>query len=190
MGNRFDDRNDEAAEDRLSLLQGRFDQLMDQAASVLRLMEQGQIDAARSELEQLVAAEPTAPSEPLHFDHESVGDDELELAFSQAESDPEQMHDVNRVAERVLEAAECEEPFEAEAHPVFATQTMAELLEGQGDRVGAAAIRAALHVQAPAADEMLVASEALAADEDSGPVGTQTLATLERWLDNVRRDVA
>jgi hypothetical protein len=123
-----------------------------------------------------------------------VGDDELEVAFSQAESDPDQMHDVNRVAERVLEATENEEPFEAEAHPLFATRTMAELLEGQGDRAGAEAIRSALHVRLPAADEsgapsgVEFTSEAAA---DARPErSAHTLATLERWLDNVRRDVA
>jgi hypothetical protein len=55
----------------------------------------------------------------------------------------------------------------------FATRTMAELLERQGDRRGAARIRAALG-ESEAAEEQTMNNAA-------------AIAALERWLENVRR---
>jgi hypothetical protein len=212
--------------------QDRLEQVLEQASLALAGLERGDVEDARLALVSLLQpqapaslvetealeeladshgeadepagwdiAPPPARSEPLQF-ADDVGDSELDLAFAEAESDPEEMHDVNRVAERVLEQAEREGAFEANAHPIFATETMAELLEGQGDSQGAQAIRAALHVGGSAADEVEQFSARTAGRSGGGPAGSgaeldarlsqsaRTLATLERWLDNVRRDVA
>lgn len=218
-------------------LQEKLERALEQASLALGLIERGEIDEARCELERLLAARhgqplaatapraadapaetqpaetegwnaapPPSPSEPLQFAGD-LGDSELDLAFAQAESDREQMHDANRVAQLVLDRADREASFEANDHPIFATETMADLLEGQGDREGARAIRRALHMGPQAADgegapaawtggsaESWLSGEPAAERDDDSEArmshDARTLATLERWLDNVRRDVA
>lgn len=150
---------------------------------------------------------PPGPGGPAGFEDE-VGDDELEAAFQNAESVTGEMHDANRVAARVLERADLGEEgeaFDADRHPVFATETMAELLEGQGHVAGAHAIREALDVVREPADDRVarVAPDAAGVHSDGASKGAaviehvpepasraRTLATLDRWLDNVRREVA
>ena len=107
-----------------------------------------------------------------------------------------------------------DEGFSPDRSPLFATETMAELLEVQGHSERAEAIRKALHIDGQAADEQEgvagwsdsdafaetwpapgqgIAGSAPAAVFAAGPCEghrTRTLATLERWLENVRRDVA
>ena len=106
----------------------------------------------------------------------SITDDELELAFADAEPELEQMRDADDVAQeamleadRALEAEGAVAPDEVGEN--FATETMANLLERQGDESGAERIRAALvpAAEAPAPSRRVDA-----------------LATLERWLENLR----
>jgi len=89
-----------------------------------------------------------------------AADEEIELAFADAESDPDEMVDATRVAQQAMRAGDLFEPegsFTPALHPDFATQTMADLLEEQGDTAGAAQVRQALHgvprIEADAASE-------------------------------------
>jgi tetratricopeptide (TPR) repeat protein len=141
-------------------------------ALALALLDQRRPDAAYGELVQALAhsAEPAA----------EVSEQELEDAFAQAEPDAEQVIDADRVAARALREAELG-PADEIAPPggpsVFTTRTMAELLERQGDREGAARIRSRLerpHAQGPATP---------ASDRRRRIVGE-----LERWLANLRME--
>ncbi len=92
-----------------------------------------------------------------------------------------------RVAPRALDAPE--DPFEADSHAAFTTETMADLLESQGDPAAAAAVRDAM----PALPEPAVdAVEAWVEPSRDYPAAEQQriLATLERWLQNIQRGVA
>jgi len=100
---------------------------------------------------------------------------ELESAFAVAEPEIAQMITPDSIAE---EAALRADPAPDERSPLastgaFATRTMAELLERQGDRRGAARIRAALGEPE--------------AREATAPDNAAAIAALERWLENVRR---
>ncbi len=104
-----------------------------------------------------------------------VDESELERAFAAAEPEIEAMITPDTIAEQAAQLADAspEEPSRIASSGAFATRTMAELLERQGDRRGAARIRAVLGdiaAQAPPADPPSVA-----------------IAALERWLENVRR---
>jgi hypothetical protein len=120
----------------------------------------------------LVAARTVAEryGDPLPAD---VSDRELESAIEAAEPELAQMITPDSVAEAALLADAPEEHSPLASSGAFATRTMAELLERQGDRRGAARIRAAL--REPGAPD--------AAEPDAGAV----IAVLERWLENARR---
>jgi hypothetical protein len=112
-----------------------------------------------------------APAEPIA----DVDEGEFERAFAAAEPEIAQMITPDSVAE---EAALFADPAPDERSPLassgaFATRTMAELLERQGDRRGAARIRAVL-------------GEAGAQDAPA-PGNAAAIAALERWLEYVRR---
>jgi hypothetical protein len=106
---------------------------------------------------------------------------EFEQAFAVAEPELAQMITPDSVAEEAALAADA--PPEAHgplaSSGAFATRTMAELLEKQGDRRGAERIRAALGEAA--------ASFAQRAEGERSPSDSSVIAVLERWLDNVRR---
>jgi hypothetical protein len=97
---------------------------------------------------------------------------EFERAFEVAEPDVAEMITPHSVAEEAALAVDAtpEERGPLASSGAFTTRTMAELLEQQGDRRGAARIRAALGE----ADE--------AARGDAA-----VIAVLERWLGNARR---
>lgn len=150
---------------------------------------------------------------------EAVGEHEIDAAFEEAESRPEEMHSPNTMAESILDA---EAPFEPEPEPereaegsafdvtasgAFATRTMAGLLEQQGDHDRARTIRSTLEEddeESMAADfggtdAALAPMDAVEAlDEVIEPVEAgahdpdraRVLATLERWLHNLHRGVA
>lgn len=104
-----------------------------------------------------------------------VSEGELESAFAAAEPEIAQMITPDSIAE---EAALLADPAPDERSPLassgaFATRTMAELLERQGDRRGAARIRAALGEPE--------------AREATAPDNAAAIAALEHWLENVRR---
>jgi hypothetical protein len=104
---------------------------------------------------------------------EDAAEVEFERAFAAAEPELAQMITPDSVAEEAALAVDAppEEHGPLASSGAFATRTMAELLEKQGDRRGAERIRAVL-------DE---AAESAARGDAS------VIAMLERWLDNARR---
>jgi tetratricopeptide (TPR) repeat protein len=159
----------------------------------LTLLKQGRYDDALAAFES-VAGDVVAAAGVGGVDLEDSGpsDVELERAFERAEPDAEMLVTPDRVAEEAVErvdARAARRPMEDPGSDgigtggTFATRTMAELLERQGDRQGAARIRAALgaSADAPRADRDV---------EDRGEVWRQhTITVLESWLQNLRGEV-
>jgi len=113
---------------------------------------------------------------------DTLSDQEIDLAFEDAETDPDHVIDADHVAQqamRQVDGALDEDLLSTPAAP-FATRTMAELLERQGDSERASRIRAALD-SAPGPAKHL-------SDEDVGQGRRKRLIMeLEGWLDNLRR---
>jgi hypothetical protein len=142
----------------------------------LVLLDQGRIDEARREL-----AARASESLSAHGIEADISDSELDRAFDVAEPDRDQLVDADRVAQEAMRDADLDRPEELASDaidPEFATGAMAELLERQGDSDGASRIRAALEVNAEAANA--TSAPPRAARE-------RTIATLEQWLRNLRR---
>jgi hypothetical protein len=143
-------------------------------ALALALLDQRRVEFAREELERGLDASE-APAE--------LSDQELSDAFEQAEPETDQLLDADRVAQQALREAELEPTDEISPAPgaesLFATRTMAELLERQGDRAGAERIRHRLERGR---------SEAEGADAKSEARG-HVVRELERWLANLRTGV-
>jgi len=104
-----------------------------------------------------------------------VDEAEFERAFDAAEPELAEMITPDSIAEQVALQTD---PTPEQRSPLassgaFATRTMADLLERQGDRRGAARIRAALGEPE--------------AREATAPDNAAAIAALERWLENVRR---
>jgi hypothetical protein len=142
------------------------------AAAALALLDLGRDAEARRFLATLISGESNEPEAPASaFD--ALDDGEVERAFEDASPEPEAMRDANEVAYEAMRAAELLTP-EADPNSPFRTRTMASLLERQGDRNAARAIRATL---APA--------------EEAAPRRHRrkddVLDTLERWLGRLRR---
>jgi hypothetical protein len=143
---------------------------------------------ARAELLQigtrlLAASEPVQELAP----DATLSEDELEDAFAQAETDREQLIDPNRVAAEAVLHADAgaddglrEDAAESAYTPgrTFVTETMARLLDTQGDARGAARIRAALTAEG---DERSMPGRPERATRRKHKV-----AILERWLANLR----
>jgi hypothetical protein len=164
--------NDESAEQRAARLEKAI-------AQGLELLAAGRAAEAQRELSQALAAPAQTPHAPAIG--EEVSDLELERAFASAEPETEQMLDADRVAQvamRQADAALGDELGPEEVGTVFATATMADLLERQGDRAGAERIRAGL---APARD-----AGAARSGGRRRRGRQQVVATLERWLENLR----
>ncbi|HKA13652.1 MAG TPA: tetratricopeptide repeat protein [Myxococcota bacterium] len=124
-------------------------------------------DAALARTAALPMLPPTA--EPLAA---GVSEIEFEDAFAAAEPDLSQMITPDSIAEEAArQDAASDDRSPLASSGAFATRTMADLLERQGDRRGAARIRAALGE-----------SEASPAERNAAAI-----AALERWLENVRR---
>jgi hypothetical protein len=144
------------------------------AALLLRaLASAGGSEELRS---QLASWADAALAPPGRLRDADVDEHELDRAFAAAEPDLAQMITPDSVAEEAAINADlsADEPGSIASSGSFATRTMADLLERQGDRRGAARIRAAL-------------SEA----GEASPQGdAAVVATLERWLENVRRQQA
>lgn len=211
----------EIAEEGLSLEPGN-DRI--RMALALALMDVGDVPRAQQLLAKAFprAEEPPAPTPPpvptaapesaADFD-DSLGEDELEQAFADAETNPEEMMSANRVVEQTLEAEHVEAPeagFDITGSSTYATATMASLLEEQGRAGQATALREALEIHgengftedAVASAEMLDAAEAMPdAAGPMPPVGDEwanaevgpdlanrlrVVATLESWLHNLR----
>ncbi len=159
----------------------------------LALLDLGEARAARDELERAFAllegftgesaaeaeaeAEPEAsvfhPAVPQGQSLDAIADSELEDAFLEAESRPDEMWSANRLAEAALSQIEEGVPEGVPLAPdsPFATATVAGLLEEQGHSDEAQALR-----------------EAIATDGGSAWSGdrARVMATLERWLHELR----
>ena len=141
------------------------------AARCLELLDEGRPGEARRAL--AAAIEGPSAAEPLEL---AVSDLELDHAFERAEPVADEVIDADRVAQQAIREVDRELSGRPPAPP-FATRTMADLLERQGDREGARRIRDALAAREPR-------HETTAAGRRADR--TQTLTTLERWLANVR----
>lgn len=146
----------------------------------LALLDQGRADAARDLLAGALAA---AGPDFEAFDRPAGAafDAELDSAFEDARPETDAMIDADGIAFEAMRRARLDEP-ESVSLPApdspFHTRTMADLLERQGDRESAHAIRAALGAtasDAPAAARALDAA-----------TRARTIQTLERWLARLR----
>jgi hypothetical protein len=154
------------------------------------LLERGRSDEALATIEQYAAANPDArpasAEQPPVFDT-GVSDRELDLAFDSAESDRDQMLDADEIAQQAIRQTEPEirdlseipaaEADFADSGASYATRTVAQLLERQGDSPTASRVRA-----------IADSSEQHTADSNP-PVRdrrTSTIKELERWLVNIR----
>jgi hypothetical protein len=162
----------------------------------LELLSAGLAEEAQRELARVAGPASTPPDV-----NGGISELELEEAFQSARAETEQMRDADQVAREALLATgehvpeldtpppwessedsvwEHGEPAESELPPSFATATMAELLESQGDSEGASRIRAGLAGRAAHSTPRPTAR----------PGRRQVVETLELWLDNVRRERA
>ncbi len=139
----------------------------------LALLDQQRADEAREELARGLAAAEELPAE--------LSEQELAEAFEHAEPETEHLLDADRVAQQALREAELGPADELSpphaADSLFATRTMAELLERQGDRAGAERILDRL-------ERARGDSEGAAAGDRHGRV----VRELERWLANLRTE--
>ena len=134
----------------------------------LELLEDGRSEAAAEAL----AAALRGASGGLG---EALSEVEIERAFAAAQPVADEVIDADRVAQQALR--ELDRDALAAPPATFATGTMADLLERQGDAEGARRIRASLSGrEAPARPR-----PPRRADRE------RIVATLERWLSNVRR---
>jgi hypothetical protein len=165
------------------------------------LLEQGRSDEALAAIEQYAAdssVEPTLPDESEPIFDGAVTDQELELAFESAESDPEQMLDVDEIAERAIRQADTELPAPdvepaaqedfVELGASYATRTVAKLLERQGDAPAASRIRAIVNSSEDdtATAEGSVPDSTVSLKPPVRDRRTATIMELERWLVNLR----
>ncbi len=106
-----------------------------------------------------------------------VSESELDSAFESAETNREEMFDADAIAQRAMRETESDFSDELTSPTSsFATRTVAELLEKQGDDRGASRIRAI--VDSPAGTQPGAANSRDRHD--------QTIQQLERWLVNLR----
>lgn len=111
-----------------------------------------------------------------------LADDELESAFESAEAQRDEMHDANHVAVAALERVEDGLPEGVDLTSLqspFATETIAGLLERQGQRERADEVRSAARMRGQFREQRL-----------DDVRRAQVVATLTRWLDNLRRRTA
>jgi hypothetical protein len=132
----------------------------------LELLGGGRADEARAVLSELLAPPPP----------HGISEAELDGAFADAEPEVERMRSADDVAEQAMLQADQALEAEGELAPDevgehFATETMAHLLERQGDDDGAERIRAALD---------------LGDGETPRTNRGNVVSTLERWLENLR----
>ncbi len=152
------------------------------------------LPAAQPELAASSVAEPPSQAHPLG----AFGDDDIDAAFDDAESQAEEMVSANSVAERALRSVDPDPPEGLDAvDPALpvASRTLAGLLERQGHTAEAERMRAELDTGAAPVDpdrgSPVDPDRGSPVDPDRGspvdPDRGRILATLERWLDNLRR---
>jgi hypothetical protein len=162
------------------------------AVLALACLDLGDLEGARRALEPVVTRLASAAPEPLDAGPalddepfvvqsdplEDLAENELEHAFAQVESESVEVWTTNRVAEAALRSVERGRPEGvvdlAEPDSPFATETVASLLESQGDPERAHAIRRRIEREAEDAADLPEAHK-------------HWVGTLERWLDNLRR---
>ena len=193
------------AEEGLEKARGEsVDCLRTRVALALALLDLGDLPRARTELAcglDTLAIDPDTPcAEPNASSAfgEALGEEEIEYAFEQAESNPDEMMDANKVVEQTLrrdQEAQAGVAFDVSEHPTYATNTMAELLASQGSTVQAEALRNSLLLSqstrppgpdAPGVGEA-VSGESVGMERDVDRL--RVVTTLETWLHNVRRNV-
>jgi tetratricopeptide (TPR) repeat protein len=189
----------EGLRERPSLLAGRV-------ALSLALLDLGRIDEARTELIRVLEANPhhapaanalrraTLPEQGAMDELEEtsellsdLAEDELENAFQDAEAESDEMLSANRVVAAAVRGVDQNEPEGVIPFPAdspFATETVAGLLEQQNHRGEAQAVREVL--EGPPAS-VTFAKDPGAALHDTMNRGAGVIATLERWLENLRR---
>ena len=173
----------------------RPDDLAGRLALALALLAQGREAEAERELEEALAsarrsagaaaapvwspAPPPVAAEPLGAMDE-IDDLDFDRAFEGAESDASEMLDADHVAQQAMREAALDAPEDLLPEPdsPLATRTMAELLERQGHFESAEALRAAIDARQ-------------AVPRAAGPSPAElermrVIATLERWLENLR----
>lgn len=171
-------------------LRRRPELLAGRVALALALLDQDRASEARRELERVLEEVPDHPlalealaahgggATPDALD--ALADAEIDGAFAEAETSLGELVDANEVAARAVRAADLDEPegvFAAGAASPFATRTVADLLERQGHPADADAVRRQLSQR----DE----EPPLALPGEKRR--EQLIATLERWLENLRR---
>jgi hypothetical protein len=140
----------------------------------LELLESDRAEEARHELVHAMA--PRSEPSALAGD---VTDLELEHAFERAHPVADEVVDADRVAREAIREVDRELLARAEPPAAFATGTMAELLERQGDAEGARRIRESLaHREVRRENPPRLRPR---------PDRARVLATLEEWLGNVCR---
>jgi len=166
----------------------------------LALLDLGRVDEARAELMRVLEMNPDHPlavnalhraaprgegaiSEPEEISGPllDLAEDEIESAFQDAEAQPDEMLSANRLVAAAVRGVDHDEPEGVMRFPPdspFATETVASLLERQRHHGEARAMRDAL--EGPAADPG-------AALHDTVNHRARVIATLERWLGNLRR---
>ena len=161
----------------------RLVRLQEAVARSLELLECGRLAEAREELAHLL------PAGPRERDI-AVPDREIDVAFANAEAPPECMMDADSIARAAIEQADCElsdesglaavdddaTPGESQVIARFATATMADVLEQQGDLHGADQIRAGLDPW-------------VGGGRNRRPSRRDVVDTLEHWLENLRGGV-
>ena len=152
-------------------------------ALALVLLEQERGEEARAILERWADASlNTEGAEDLRQGEvfsAGVSDRELERAFDDAEADPAEMLDADAVAQQAMREVDFDLSGQiASPSSSFATSTVAELLDQQGDAAGASRIRGMVD---SSKDADRGASVAKIRDRRSS-----TIDQLERWLANVR----
>jgi len=161
-------------------------------AFVLALIDSGDRRSAHNALESAydalggeiegVEPEGLAAGEPAPLALAALDDGELEDAFDAAETQRDEMHDANHVAAAALELVEDGLPEGVDltsAESPFATETVASLLERQGQRDRADEVRTAARMRGQFREQRL--------DEARRD---RVVETLTRWLDNLRRRTA
>jgi hypothetical protein len=171
-------------------LRRRPELLAGRVALALALLDQDRASEARRELERVLEEVPDHPlalealaahaggAAPDALD--ALADAEIDGAFAEAETSLGELVDANEVAARAVRAADLDEPegvFAAGAESPFATRTVADLLERQGHPADAEALRRQLS-QRDGEPPLALPGEKRR---------EQLIATLERWLENLRR---
>ena len=147
----------------------------------LALLDQGRVDEARLELQRGIAQAPPhddlIPAEALaEAPLAEISDPELDRAFEHAEADRDEILDTDKVAQEAIRRADAAlDEIASSSESPFATQTVADLLETQGDSQRASHLRATLRQ-----------GEEVGSSLPPDP-RQRTIGTLERWLVNLRR---